>query len=222
MYVILISFIVFCLLVSFRTQLAKIFNLKINHRLELFIIVFLIILYLITFISSYIKYDKQLYYYGRGCAFGQSDLPYHMKPKFETDYPSIFVLLDDDDFELVGRGFRYRRTDFVIKDFLEYGYNDSSIIVKVTDSLNNIKYLSSYETVNKSTHGNTEISFEDLSEPKFQQVKSTYTWMDLDEEKERTLMDHRALSFIGIVLALILLIRLLIKNRSILMKQKPL
>ena len=144
-----------------------------------------------------------------------------MKPKFDIYNLSTFGLLDEDDFTLVRSGVKYN-TEFVVKDFLGYGYNDSSIVLKVTDSLNNIKYVSSYENVYKSMLGNPKISFEDLSEPKFQQVKSTYTWMDLDEEKGRTLMDHRAFSFEGMVLALIFLIRLLIKNRRVLMKQKPL
>lgn len=40
------------------------------------------------------------------------------------------------------------------EDFLAYGYNDIYVVVKCTDSLNTINYLTSYETKYKSEKGN--------------------------------------------------------------------
>jgi hypothetical protein len=93
---------------------------------------------------SYLRYEIKGYYYGFGCTFCNKTLPYNIKPKYIFDYPQSLVLLDDDDYELVGGGFSYETTNFKIKDLLDYGYNDTSIVVKCTDSSNNVRYLMSY------------------------------------------------------------------------------
>ena len=116
-------------------------------------------------------------------------------------------MLDDDDFELVGRGFKYQRSSFEINNFLGYGYNDASIVVKCTDSLNNVKYLTSYKTGYNSNKGNPEISFEDMEDVNFQQVKEHYQWTDIDEEKGDKIRLYRTLSFIGIIVSLLLILR---------------
>jgi len=137
----------------------------------------------IVFALLYVKYDKQCGVYGLDSYFSNNNLPYGITPKFKTWYPQNFVLFDDDDdFELIGIGFRFYRSSFIIKDFLSYGYNDTSIIVKCTDSLNNIRYLISYITEYKSINGNSEIGFQDLSDTCFQKINHKYKWYNVGNE----------------------------------------
>mgnify|MGYP003649532492 CR=1 FL=1 len=169
----------------------------------------------IVFVFLSLKYDSKRYDYGWDCVFCSNTLPYNIEPKFNFEYPQSFVLMDDDDFELMGIGFRYRNSDFKIKNFLGYGYNDTSIVAKVTDSLNNIKYLSSYETGNKSDNGSPEISFEDMSETKFEQVKDKYRWTDLVEGSATEITMKRLLFFTGAIISLLLLLWQLISKRKV-------
>lgn len=84
----------------------------------------------------YIIYDRTGYHYGLECSFCNKNMPYGLTPKINSDYPQSFVLLDEDGFELTGSGFRHRQSSFKIKNFLGYGYNDTSVLLKCTDSLN--------------------------------------------------------------------------------------
>ena len=110
----------------------------------------LLVVSLVIFVLLYLVYDSKGYEYGLGCDFCKKEMPYGLKPIFYSEYPQRFYLLDEDGFELVGIGFRYETTNFKIKDFLAYGYNDTFVLLKCTDSLNNIKYLTSYKTGYKS------------------------------------------------------------------------
>ena len=178
---------------------------------------FPIIIYGLFFCISvfcFIKYDSERFDYGWQCNFCNKKLPYNLVHKFYNDYPQNFILFDEDDFELVGVGFKYYTNSFTIKDFLGYGYNDTSVIVKCTDSLNAIKYLISYETKYKSKKGNPQISFKDLSESDFEQIKSRYQWLEVDKEKYYAISRNKFLSMIGALLSLILFVWRLLKLRS--------
>lgn len=168
--------------------------------------------FLLGLIPLYINYDRKGYYYGLECNFCKKDMPYGLTPVFYSDYPQRFYLLDDDDLELVGSGFRYRQSSFKVKDFLAYGYNDTSVLVKCTDSLNTIKYLVSYEIVNKNKKGNPEISFKDLSDSDLEQIKNNYQWVDLDGVKRHRISIYKTLSFLGALLLLLILVQKLVKS----------
>ena len=137
------------------------------------VIVFLIICGLL-----YLKYDTQ-YYYGLGCTFCGKIMPFSLTPNMDR-YSSL-TLLDDDGFEIVGTGFRHKKSSFKIKDFLGYGYNDTSVVLRCTDSLNNIRYLISYETGYKSNKGTPSVSFKDIEQGEVERVKDNYDWIVLDE-----------------------------------------
>jgi hypothetical protein len=168
----------------------------------------------IVFVSLYLVYDSKGYEYGLGCDFCNKSMPYNLEPMFYSGYPQSFYLKDEDDFELVGSGFRYQTTDFAIKDFMAYGYNDTSVIAKVTDSLTNVKYLISYETGYKSKKGNPEISFKELSNNDFEQVKDKYKWFEVDKENVYAVDRNKFLSMLGALLSLFFLIRKLLKLRK--------
>lgn len=172
---------------------------------------FLIVSFIVCVIL-YLRYDGKGYNYGLGCNFCNKTMPYNLKPQADRYYS--FDLLDDDGFELVGSGFRYETTNFKINNFLGYGYNDNSVLVKCTDSLNNIKYLTSYETGYKSKKGNPEISFKDLSNKDFEQVKDKYQWFEIDEEKANTVRFMKFVFMIGALLSLFLLLKRLYKLRK--------
>jgi len=166
----------------------------------------------IVFVSLYLVYDSKGYEYGLGCNFCNKSMPYNLKPHDGSRFS--FTLKDEEDFELVGIGFSYRKNSFKIKNFLAYGYNDTSVVVKCTDSLNTIKYLTSYETGYKSKKGNPEISFKDLSTNDFEQVKDKYQWFEIDEEKADAIWRMKFLFMLGTLLSLLFLILKLFKLRN--------
>lgn len=135
--------------------------------------VMLLSVLVVVCVLSYLKYHC-----GWDYNFCSKNLPYNLKT---NDNNKSFTLIDEDGFELIGKGFKFYGSSFTINDILAYGYNDSSVIVKCTDSLDNIKYLSSYETKYKNSKGNPEISFRDISEEYVKQIKKNYNWIELDE-----------------------------------------
>lgn len=160
----------------------------------------------IVFVSLYLVYDSKGYEYGLGCDFCNKSMPYNLEPIFYSDYPQSFYLKDEDDFELVGIGFRYQTTNFKIKNFLAYGYNDTSVIVKCTDSLKTTKYLISYETGYKSKKGNPEISFKEVSNSDFEQIKDKFKWIEIDNKKVYAVDRKYFLSILMALLSLIILV----------------
>lgn len=161
---------------------------------------------LIVFVFLYLKFDIEQYNYGFGCVFCKKKLPYNLEAKLYSDYPQRFYLLDEDGFELIGKGFRFYSNSFTINNLLAYGYNDNSVVVKCTDSLNNVKYLVSYETKYKNKNGNPEISFRDIDNKYLGQVKDDYQWVELDKEKRNKIRFYGALSFLGAIISLLLLL----------------
>ena len=175
-----------------------------RKHIALIILILLFILNLLLLL----KYDKQGYYFGLDCIFCKKDIPFKISPKL--DRYSVFSLIDEDGFEIIGKGFRYNRTDFTIKDFSAYGYNDTSIMIKCTDSLNNWKYLVSYKTGYNSKKGNLEISFRDLNTNNFKIEKEKYQWIEIDEEKANNIRFMKFLFIIGAFVSLFFIIRKLL------------
>ncbi|MFT6111769.1 MAG: hypothetical protein ACJAXV_000548 [Bacteroidia bacterium] len=174
-----------------------------------------IILFSISFIVCvifYLKYDSKGYEYGFGCNFCNKKMPYNLKPHNGSEFS--FSLKDEDDFELIGKGFKFFSSSFTIKTFLAYGYNDTSVLVKCTDSLNTVKYLISYETKYKNKKGNPEISFKDLSNNDFEQVKSKYKWFEVDKEKGYAVDGNKFLFMLGALFSMFFIIRQLFKLRK--------
>lgn len=160
----------------------------------------------------YIRYDSLGCDYGFGCIFCKERMPYGLKP--HIDKYSSFSLLDEDGFELTGSGFRHRQSSFKIKNFLGYGYNDSSVLLKCTDSLNNIKYLVSYETGYKNNKGNLAVSFKDINNIEQSEIMDTYQWVEINKDRVGKVRQYKALSFIGTILSLLLIIRSLFKLKK--------
>jgi hypothetical protein len=162
----------------------------------------------------YFRYDNTGYHYGLECSFCNKNMPYGLTPKIKFDYLQSLVLLDEDGFELTGIGFRHRQSSFKIKNFLGYGYNDTSVLLKCTDSLNNIKYLVSYETGFKSDKGNPAISFKDIYNDEYSQIKDNYQWIEIDEEKAITIRFMKFLFIVGGLLTLFFIVRKLLRLRN--------
>jgi hypothetical protein len=152
----------------------------------------------------YLFYDNKSYDYGLGCTFCLKEMPYGMKPHIASGFS--FTLRDDDNFELVGIGFGYETTNFRIKDFLSYGYNDTSILAEVTDNMGDIRYLVSYETGYLSTNGKPKISFQELSDSGFRQVKNEYKWIRVDKLGSESVQRNKFISFLCAIVALGLIV----------------
>lgn len=159
----------------------------------------------------FLRYDSERFDYGWGCDFCNKSIPFGLKIE---NYGTSNVLLDEDEYNIVGIGFRYQTTNFTIKEFSSFGYNDTSVVVKCTNSLNTIKYLISYETGYKSKKGNPEISFMDLSNSDFEKVKDKYNWVVFDDEKARNITLKRFISAIGVFLSLVFIVWTLFELRS--------
>lgn len=168
----------------------------------------------VVFVLLHLNYDSKGYRYGLECSFCNKNMPYGLTPKQNSDYPQSFYLLDEDDFELTGIGFRHRQSSFKIKNFLGYGYNDTSVLLKCTDSLNNIKYLVSYETGYKSKKGNPSISFKDIDNNEYIQIKDSYQWIEIDEGKANTIRFMKFLFIVGALLSLFFIVRKLLRLRN--------
>lgn len=138
----------------------------------------------LVLVLLYLRYDKTGYYYGVECSFYNKNMPYGLTPKINFDYPQSFCLLDEDGFELVGIGFRYKQSSFRIKNFLGYAYNDTSVLLKCTDSLNNIKYLVSYETGYNRNKGRPDISFKDIDNDDTIRLKTITNVLKLMRRKQ--------------------------------------
>lgn len=70
----------------------------------------------LVLVLLYLRYDKTGYYYGVECSF-VIKYAIWINTKINFDYPQSFYLLDEDGFELVGIGFRYKQSSFRIKNF---------------------------------------------------------------------------------------------------------
>lgn len=204
MYLLIIILVV-CVWFLFRKTLSKHFNYIVSSKVENIITLFFVV-FGISCSLFYLKNDNKGYNYGLDCNFCDTKMPYHLKPVYNSQFPQSFYLFDDDDFELVGAGFKFRETEFKIKKFIAYGYNDTSVIVKCTDSLNTIKYLISYETGYKSKKGNPEISFKCLSNSDFDKVKDKYQWFDIDKEKVYAVGRNKFLSMLGFFLSFVFVV----------------
>ena len=165
----------------------------------------------LVLVLLYLRYDKTGYYYGVECSFCNKNMPYGLTPKINFDYPQSFSLLDEDGFELVGIGFRYKQSSFRIKNFLGYAYNDTSVLLKCTDSLNNIKYLVSYETGYNRNKRHPDISFKDIDNDEYNKIKDNYQCIGIDEEKANTIRFIKFLYIVGILLLLFIIVRKLLR-----------
>ena len=211
MYFIILIALVICVCFFARKTVLQFFKFNLSGRVKIIATVFIVAFGIICSLL-YLKYDSKGFEYGLGCNFCRNKLPYNLIP--ESDRYGSFTLKDEEDFELIGTGFGYKKSSFIIKSFLAYGYNDTSVVVKCTDSLNTIRYLTSYETGYKSKNGNPEISFKDLSNSDFEQVKDKYQWFEIDKEKGYALDGNKFLSMLGALLSLVLIIWILFKLRS--------
>lgn len=106
-------------------------------------------------------------------------MPFGIYPVNHYEYPQHFDLIDDEGFEIMGSGFRYSEMDFTIKKILAYGFNDTSIIIECTDSLNKIRFVRSYKTGFTTNKGNPEISFREINTSSFFLDKQNYHWNEV-------------------------------------------
>lgn len=165
----------------------------------------------LVLVLLYLRYDKIGYYYGVECSFCNKNMPYGLTPKINFDYPQSLYLLDEDDFELAGAGFRYKQSSFRIKTFCGYAYNDTSVLLKCTDSLNNIKYLVSYKTDYSNDKGRSNISFKEIDNYECNIIKDNYQWIEYNEEKANSIRFIKSLCIVGISLLLLIIIRKLLR-----------
>lgn len=139
----------------------------------------MIILFLTYCFFDYQTHDKNNFINKLSCYNDNSNMPFGISPVFHSEYPQHFDLIDDEGFEIMGSGFRYSEMDFTIKKFLAYGFNDTSIIIECTDSLNRIRFVRSYKTGFRTKKGNPEIGFREINTSSFFLDKQNYHWNEV-------------------------------------------
>ena len=211
MYFIFLIALGVCVWFLIRKAISKHLNFILSIRATIIGTIFFVVFGILCSLL-YLKYDSKGYEYGLGSNFCRNKLPYNLIP--QIDRYGSFTLNDEDYFELIGSGFEYNKSSFVIKNLLAFGYNDTSVVVKCTDSLNIIRYLASYETGYKSKKGNPEISFKDLGNSDFEQVKEKYKWVEIDEGKANTDRFMKFVFITGALFSLFFIIRQLFKLRK--------
>lgn len=182
------------------------FDFDINNKVRICMIYFGVLLGVLC-VLLYIQYEEKGYYYGLRKIFYNKNLLYGITPQQKTEYPQEFVFLDKDGFELAGRGFRYEQSSFKIEDILGYGHNDTSLMLKCTDSLHNIRFLVSYKTGKEDANKLPTISFKNINTKTYNQIKNAYKWVEIDEEKANTIRVIKLLSIVGFIFSLFLIIR---------------
>lgn len=140
---------------------------------------FLLFIFLIFYLFDYLTIDNNNFNYRSSFYQHKCKMPFGISPVNHSEYPQHFDLIDDEGFEIIGNGFRYEQCDFTIKRILAYGFNDTSIIVECTDTLNKIRFLSSFKTGYQSKKGNPEISFKELKNSSFILHKIDYQWHEV-------------------------------------------
>jgi hypothetical protein len=174
----------------------------------------LVVLFLVL-ILLYFIYDRKGYYQGIGCRFCNKDLPYGLKPEIYS-HDLIFVILDDDGFELEYFDMRFKHnkptTDRYSITSLEYGYNDTSLLLKVKDTLNNTKYLLSYKTDYAGTkHGFPNIRFKNIDNGVYNQIKDNYQWKEISLDAANDTEFVKFISVVGAWLVLCFFVKKLLK-----------
>lgn len=198
-FIILLVLVIVCVYLFARKQISKHLSFILSNK-AIIITSISFLLFGIFCSLLYLKYDSTGYEYGLNCNFCNKQIPYNLIP--QSDRYGSFTLNDEEGFELIGIGFKYKKSSFVIKNFLAYGYIDTSIIVKCTDSLNNLKYLVSYEIRYKNNNGKPIISFKDLENNMYNQIKSNYRWIEINQEKTNTIQFMKFILIIGVTLSL--------------------
>ena len=173
----------------------------------------MLLLFLLNFVN-YLIWDNIGYKYGVGSLSFGTSIPYGVFPV----YSGSFQLAEGDGFYIIGPGFKYREMDFNIYDILGYGYNDSSIVVKCTDSLKNLHYLMTCETEYMLESGIPSLSFQEIPEDVYLKKKKYYKWVVLDDSYVLTITRIKAFSFLGSVVFGFLLLQYWVRKRR---KQKP-
>lgn len=107
------------------------------------------------------------------CSRSNSTLPF--KVTHYSNAYNEFALIDEEGYELIGKGFSYQGSKYLIEEVNEYAYNDTSIIVSCVDTSGQNFFLKSYVTNYVSGFGNETISFEDISDIEYHQLVKAYT-----------------------------------------------
>jgi hypothetical protein len=195
-----------------RLRIAKYFTYSEKTRNSRNVLLVTAIVFMVICIQLILKYDKEKYYYGLGCTFCPENMPFNLSPNM--DRYSSFTLLDEDGFEIVGIGFRHKKSSFCINDILSYGYNDTSVVIRCTDSLNTIRHLVSYETKYLSSKGTPSVSFREIEYHELGIIKGHYNWVNLDEETANRIYFKWLICLLGIVFSFFYIIRSLIKIKK--------
>ena len=86
---------------------------------------------------TYSYTDRQLYFYGKNDLNIHHPLPISVKPNYwGHDLGNLgFVLVDDLDFVVIGKGNKYKSSEIIVDEIIKYGFDKKRIITTVVDSL---------------------------------------------------------------------------------------
>ena len=92
---------------------------------------------IIALVLAYFYTDRQLYFYGKSDLDVYHPLPINVKPDYwGYDLGNTgFVLIDDFDFVVAGKGVKYRNSEVVVNEIIKYGFDREKVFALVSDSL---------------------------------------------------------------------------------------
>jgi len=106
---------------------------------------------LIALCVTYFFLDRQLYFYGKNDFEIYHPLPINVKPQYwGYDLGNIgFVLVDNFDFVVVGKGTKYKSSELIVDEIIKYGFDKEKIVVTVSDSVRR-EYVATLQSKDRS------------------------------------------------------------------------
>lgn len=132
----------------------------------------------------------------------KKDLPFNMQPMFYSHYPQAFCLLDSTGIPLLYPGLTFQNdsTNFGIKEIVEYGYDDTTLVSACVDSSNSIKYFRSRVYCQQL---GPEIDFFEISIEQYDILRYShkYTWVNVKKSIDKAY--HISVCFFRLLLILV-------------------
>ena len=156
--------------------------------------------------SIYYGLDRHLYYFGESI-FDHNLLPMDIKPENSPDFEKGFSLNDNNEFTLIGSGFRYQNFDSITVDkIVTYGFSADRIIIKIIDLKGDHYFI---EFTNKNSGNNLDFLVSLVSEDKISNLKNLQ-WIDVlfneDFKKVIVVRNWLSLVLIGLSISFIVLV----------------
>jgi hypothetical protein len=131
----------------------------------------------IAMVGIWISIDKKMFFYGRNI-FNYNLLPQKIYPEFRHDFEGGFTIFDKYGFSLLARGFPLANgVKENVKNIIEYGYNDKSILVSVETEKNKTRYVQ----ITSDQKSRTGLFIKVFKEKTGKKKYDKYKWINIEK-----------------------------------------